>query len=92
MIRWDFLYTLNSQFIPQNKNKSLSYCTTIVVLILALVDITATLMRMKKEYGRMFLCSLLYLMKKLYFGKVINIITMQNYSGILPVVIVFFLQ
>ena len=46
----------------------------------------------EKEYGGMFLCSLLYLMKKLYFGKVINIITMQNYSGILPVVIVFFLQ
>ena len=28
MIRWDFLYTRNSQSIPQNRNKSLSYCTT----------------------------------------------------------------
>lgn len=92
MIHWGFLYILNSQSIPQNRNKSLSYCTTIVVLILVLGDITAILMRMKKEYGGMFLCNLLYLMKRLYFGKAINIIIMQNYSGILPVVIVFFLQ
>ena len=92
MIHLGFLYTPNSQSIPQNRNKSLSYCTTIVVLILALGDITATLMRMKKEYGGMFLCNLLYLMKKLYFGKAINIIIMQNYSDILPAVIAFFLQ